>query len=149
MAVKSLFLIFVLGFAMADLSAQGIQRINPPGLSKPTTYAHIVRAGKTLYIAGQLGADEQGKIAGPGVVEQLEQALKNLQIALKSQGADFSHVTRVTIYTTDVDGIRSPEGAAVRAKYFGANLPAATLLGVTRLATLDYKVEVEATAVLP
>jgi enamine deaminase RidA (YjgF/YER057c/UK114 family) len=136
-------------FCMSDISAQGIQRINPPGLSKPATYSHIVRAGKTLYIAGQVGSDEQGKIAGPGMVEQLEQVLKNLQIALKSQGADFSHVTRITIYTTDVDAIRAPDAAAVRARYFGANPPAATLVGVTRLATLEYKVEIEATAVLP
>ncbi|MEO8680230.1 MAG: RidA family protein [Vicinamibacterales bacterium] len=134
---------------MADISAQGIQRINPPGLSKPATYSHIVRAGKTIYIAGQVGSDEQGKIAGPGMVEQLEQVLKNLQIALKSQGADFSHVTRITIYTTDVDAIRAPDAAAVRAKYFGANPPASTLVGVTRLAALEYKVEIEATAVLP
>jgi enamine deaminase RidA (YjgF/YER057c/UK114 family) len=134
---------------MTNTSAQGIQRINPPGLSKPATYSHIVRAGKTLYIAGQVGSDEQGKVVGPGMVEQLEQVLKNLQIALKSQGADFSHVTRITIYTTDVDAIRAPEAAAVRAKYFGANPPASTLVGVTRLASLEYKVEIEATAVLP
>ena len=75
---------------------QGLQRINPPGLSTPTTYSHIVRAGKTLYIAGQVGADAPGKVAGPGMVEQLEQVLKNLQTALKSQGADFSHVAKIT-----------------------------------------------------
>ena len=83
------------------------------------------------------------------MVEQVEQVLKNLQIALKSQGADFSHVTKITIYTTDVDAFRAPDAAAVRAKYFGSNPPASTLVGVTRLATLEYKVEIEATAVLP
>lgn len=133
----------------ATAEAQVIQRINPPGLSKPTTYTHIVRAGKTLYIAGQVGADAQGKVAGPGMVEQLEQVLKNLQTALKSQGADFSHVTKITIYVTDVEAFRSPEAAAVRARYFGANAPASTLVGITRLASLEFKVEIEATAVLP
>lgn len=133
----------------ATAVAQVIQRINPPGLSQPTTYSHIVRAGKTLYIAGQVGADAQGKVAGPGMVEQLEQVLKNLQTALKSQGADFSHVTKVTIYVTDVDAFRSPEAAAVRARYFGGHAPASTLVGIMRLASLEFKVEVEATAVLP
>ena len=135
--------------AAASLSAQGLQRINPPGLSTPTTYSHIVRDGKTLYIAGQVGADAQGKVVGPGMVEQLEQVLKNLQIALKSQGADFSHVAKINIYVTDVDAFRAPDAAAVRARYFGANRPASTLVGVTRLASPDYKVEIEATAVLP
>jgi enamine deaminase RidA (YjgF/YER057c/UK114 family) len=133
----------------ALVSAQGLQRINPPGLSTPTTYAHIVRDGKTLYIAGQVGADAQGKVVGPGMVAQLEQVLKNLQIALTSQGADFSHVAKINIYVTDVDAFRAPDAAAVRAKYFGVNRPASTLVGVTRLASPDYKVEIEAIAVLP
>ena len=132
-----------------NVGAQALQRINPAGLSTPTTYSHIVRAGKTLYIAGQVGADATGKIAGAGMVEQLEQVLKNLEIALKSQGADFSHVARNTIYTTDVDAFRAEDAAAIRAKYFGANRPASTLVGVARLASPDYKVEIEATAVLP
>ncbi len=128
---------------------QALQRINPPGLSTPTTYSHIVKAGKTLYIAGQVGADASGKIAGETMVQQLEQVFKNIEIALKSQGADFSHVARITIYTTDVDAVRAPDAAAVRAKYLGANRPASTLVGVTRLASPEYKVEIEATAVLP
>jgi len=128
---------------------QALQRINPPGLSTPATYSHIVKAGKTLYIAGQVGADASGKIAGETMVQQLEQVFKNIEIALKSQGADFSHVARITIYTTDVDAVRAPEAAAVRAKYLGANRPASTLVGVTRLASPEYKVEIETTAVLP
>ena len=129
--------------------AQQIERINPPGLSTPTTYSHIVKVGPILYIAGQVGADAQGKVVGPGMVEQVEQVLKNLQIALKSQGADFSHVTKINIYVTDVDAFRAPEAAAVRAKYFGIHRPASTLVGVTRLASPEYKVEIEATAHLP
>ena len=132
-----------------DLSAEAIQRINPPGLSTPATYSHVVRTGKTLYIAGQVGANAEGKVVGPGMAQQLEQVLKNLEIALKSQGADYSHITRITIYTTDVDAFRAPDAAAIRAKYFGANRPASTLVGVTRLASLEYKVEIEATAELP
>lgn len=135
--------------AGASVLAQAIQRINPPGLSTPTTYSHIVRAGNTLYIAGQVGADAQGKIVGPGMVEQLEQVLKNLQTALKSQGADFANVVRITIYTTDVEAFRAPDAAAIRSKYFGNNRPASTLVGVMRLASPEYKVEIEATAVLP
>jgi len=129
--------------------AQQIERINPPGLSTPTTYSHIVKVGSVVYIAGQVAADAQGKVVGTGMVEQVEQVLKNLQIALKSQGADFSHVAKINIYVTDVDAFRAPEAAAVRAKYFGANRPASTLIGVTRLASPEYKVEIEAIAHLP
>lgn len=129
--------------------AQGLQKINPPGLNTPATYTHIVRDGKTLYIAGQVGVDAQGKVVGPGLLEQLEQVWKNIEIALKSQGADFSHVAKLTIFTTDVDAIRSPDAAKIRAKYLGSNRPASTLVGISRLASPDYKVEIEAIAVVP
>ncbi len=135
--------------AVAAVHGQALQRVNPPGLSTPTTYSHVVRVGNTLYIAGQVGADRQGKVVGPGMVEQVEQVLKNLQIALASQGADFSHVAKITVYTTDVDAYRDPAAAAVRAKYFGGHAPASTLVGVTRLASPDYKVEIEAIAIVP
>lgn len=149
MAVRAALAAIIVTAVVAAVSAQSLQRINPPGLSTPTTYSHIVRDGKTLYIAGQVGADAQGKLAGPGMAQQLEQVLKNLQIALKSQGADFSHVAKINIYVTDVDAFRAPDAAAIRARYFGANRPASTLVGVTRLASPDYKVEIEAIAVLP
>ena len=149
MAVRLLVAAGVLTLIASAVGAQGLQRINPPGLSTPTTYSHIVRDGKTLYIAGQVGADAEGKVVGPAMTQQLEQVLKNLQIALKSQGADFSNVAKINIYVTDVDAFRAPDAAAIRAKYFGANRPASTLVGVTRLASPEYKVEIEAIAVLP
>jgi reactive intermediate/imine deaminase len=135
--------------AAASVDGQALQRINPPGLSTPTTYSHIVRVGNTLYIAGQVGADAQGKVVGPGMVEQVEQVLENLQLALKSQGADFSHVVKITIYTTDVEAFRDPAAATVRAKYFGGHAPTSTLVGISRLASPEYKVEIEAIAVVP
>lgn len=131
------------------MSAQKLERINPAGLSTPQTYTHIIKAGKLLFIAGQVGATPDGKIAGPGMKEQLEQVLKNLGTALKSQGADFSHVAKITVFVTSVSEFRAPEVAEVRARYFGDNKPASTLVQIQQLASPDYKVEIEAVAVLP
>jgi len=129
--------------------AQALQRINPPGVSAPTTYSHIVRAGKTVYIAGQVGSDAQGKIAGAGMKEQVEQVLTNLRAVLKSQGLDASHVAKINIFTTSIDEFRAPDVAAIRAKFFGDARPASTLVQVVRLADPAYKVEIEAIAVAP
>jgi 2-iminobutanoate/2-iminopropanoate deaminase len=131
------------------VSAQALQRVNPPGLSTPATYTHVVRAGATVYIAGQVGADAQGKIAGPGMREQTEQVLKNLQAALASQKLDYSHIAKINIYVTSVDEFRAPDVAAIRTKYFGSNRPASTLVQVVRLADPAYKVEIEAIAIAP
>ena len=129
--------------------AQTLERINPAGLATPTTYSHIVKAGKTLYIAGQVGAKPDGAIAGESMAAQLEQVLANLQTALTSQGANFSHVAKITIFVTSIAEFRMPEAVKVREKYFGTNRPASTLVQIQQLANPAFKVEIEAVAVLP
>jgi 2-iminobutanoate/2-iminopropanoate deaminase len=142
----------VIGAAIGSATlagAQALQRINPPGVSAPTTYSHVVRAGKTVYVAGQVGSDAQGKVIGPGMKEQVEQVLTNLRTVLKSQGLDASHVAKINIYVTSIDEFRAPDVAAIRSKFFGDNRPASTLVQVVRLADPAYKVEIEAIAVAP
>ena len=42
------------------------ERIQPPGLSRPPTYTHVVKAGDTVYIAGQGLLPNSGELpAGP------------------------------------------------------------------------------------
>jgi reactive intermediate/imine deaminase len=136
--------------AGAGLTAgQRLERINPPGVSNPQTYAHIVKADKLLFIAGQVGATADGKLAGQTMREQTEQVLKNLQTVLKSQGLDFSHVAKINIFTTSIAEFRAPEVAEVRSRYFGSNRPASTLVQIQQLASPDYKIEIEAVAVAP
>lgn len=130
-------------------AAQSLQRVNPPGLSTPTTYSHVVRAGNTVYLAGQVGANAQGTVVGPGMKEQTEQVLANLGTALKSQGLDFGHVAKINIYVTSIDEFRAADVAAIRTKFFGNNRPASTLVQVVRLADPAYKVEIEAIAIAP
>ena len=145
-------LLLVIGAAAGSATlagAQALQRINPPGLSAPTTYSHVVRAGKTVFIAGQVGADAQGKVVGPGMKDQVEQVLANLQTVLKSQGLDVSHVAKINIFVTSIEEFRAPDVAAIRAKFFGDSRPASTLVQVVRLADPAYKVEIEAIAVAP
>lgn len=138
-----------LSAAAGVVAGQKLQRINPPGLSAPTTYSHVVRAGTLVFIAGQVGAKADGTVIGPGMKEQTEQVLANLQAALKSQGLDVSHVAKINIYTTSISEFRAPDVAEVRAKFFGASRPTSTLVQIQQLASPDYKVEIEAIAVAP
>jgi len=42
-----------------------IEAINPDGLSEPPEpYSHAVRAGDTVYLAGQVAFDSSGEIVG-------------------------------------------------------------------------------------
>lgn len=133
----------------ASAGAQTLERINPPGLSVPRTYSHIVKAGKLLFIAGQVAADEKGNVVGQTMAEQVERVLSNLETALKSQGADLGHVAKITIYTTSIPEYLAPEAAAVREKHMAGKWPASTLVQIQRLARPEFKVEIEAVAVLP
>lgn len=137
------------GLMIGAVTAQTLQKINPPGLSTPQTYTHVVRAGNLVFIAGQVGADAQGKVVGPEMRAQTEQVMQNLRSALASQNLDFSHVAKITIFTTSIDEFRAEDVAAVRAKYFGSARPASTLVQIARLASPELKVEIEATAVVP
>lgn len=132
-------------------NAQTLEKNNPSTLPKPApgTYTHVVKAGKLLFIAGQTGVDATGKVVGGGMKEQLEQVMINLVAALNAHGADFSHVAKTTTFVTSIPEFRSPEAAAVRSKYVGANPPANTLVQIQQLADPAFKVEIEAIAVLP
>jgi enamine deaminase RidA (YjgF/YER057c/UK114 family) len=57
---------------------------NPPGMSSPPTYSHVVAVNGphcAVYIAGQTGADASGKVA-QGFRAQALQAMENLKTAL-------------------------------------------------------------------
>src|SRR6185369_12695744 len=55
-------------FASVPAQAQtpGPQFINPPGLSRPTGYTHVVVSadGRTAYVAGQVAFDSTGAVVG-------------------------------------------------------------------------------------
>lgn len=129
--------------------AQKLEFINPDGLTKPTTYTHIVKAGKLLFLAGQTGVTADGKVVGPGMKEQVEQVLTNIETALKSQGGDLSHIAKITTYVTSMSEYRAPDVMGLRTQRFKNRVPASTLVEVSGLADPAYKVEIEAIAVLP
>ncbi len=134
-------------FAVAA-GAQEIQRINPEGMTQPTAYTHVVRHNNLLFLAGQVSADADGNVVGEGDMKvQVRQVLENMKKVLASQGADFSNVVKVTIYTTDIDAYL--QTGDVRRAYWTGIAPASTLVQIERLARPAFLVEIEATAIAP
>jgi 2-iminobutanoate/2-iminopropanoate deaminase len=142
---------WVVAFTLVAIPAhaQQLERFNPPELGAPEAYTHVVKAGKLLFIAGQVATTADGTVVGTSMVEQFDRVLRNLSTALKSRGADFSQVAKITIYVTDVSQFLTPAVAGVRRRHFGAHRPASTLVQIQQLANPAFKVEVEAIAVLP
>jgi reactive intermediate/imine deaminase len=134
-------------------AAQGgrsvIQRMNPPGMSTPTGYSHVVsaRGGRTIYLAGQVALDAKGQLVGPGdLAAQTRQVFANLETALKAAGASFNDVVKTNYYLRDASQVQVIRD--VRAKYFTKDLPASTLVEVSRLANPDVLIEIEVIAVV-
>jgi len=144
--MRSLLLTFLL-LAPTIAMAQ-VKRTNPPALSKPTGYTHVVEVtgpGKIVYIAGQIALDKDGKVVGDGDMKaQAEQVFKNLEAALAAAGAKFSDVVKMNTYITDMD--KAPAVREVRARYFGETTPASTLVQVAKLARPEFMLEIEVIA---
>jgi reactive intermediate/imine deaminase len=128
-----------------------VKRTNPPALSAPTGYTHIVEVtgpNKTIYISGQIAFDKDGKLVGAGDMQaQAEQVFKNLEAALTAAGAKFSDVVKMNSYITDMSRIQAVRD--VRARYFKDSLPASTFVQVAGLVRPDLLLEIEVIAVLP
>lgn len=125
--------------------------INPPNLSVPTGYTHVIvaPAGRTLYLSGQIALDKQGHLVGADDFSaQAEQVFTNLKTALEAGGANFNHVVKLTIYVTDMNQLQTLR--TVRDKYINLkHPPASTLVEVRQLARDGLMLEIDAIAVVP
>lgn len=100
---------------------------------------------RVLFCAGQGASGPDG--APPTATDMSEQvtiAFANLSTVLESADMTMADVVRLTVYTTDVDALLAAYGDVAGA--LAPNLPAMTLIGVSRLAFPELKVEIEATA---
>lgn len=125
-----------------------LERFIVPEVYNIGTYSHIVRAGNTLYIAGQVSRDLEGRTTGVGdAAGQVRGAFENLKRCLRSQSADMDRVVKMTLYVVGAENV-----AAVRAvypAYFRPDCkPVSTLLVVAGLSRPDMLFEVDAIAVL-
>jgi reactive intermediate/imine deaminase len=127
-----------------------VKRSNPPALSTPTGYTHIVEVtgpNRTIYISGQIAFDKDGKVVGAGDMKaQAEQVFKNLEAALTAAGATFADVVKMNSYTTDMSKVQAVRD--VRARYFKDATPASTFVEVKGLVRPELLLEIEVVAVV-
>ncbi len=85
------------------------------------TYVHGLRAGNTIYVAGQVARDVHGVLVAPGdAAGKAKQVFENISTILTASGADWSNVVKVTTYLIDRDD--APVVTAVRLE-FGDHCP--------------------------
>jgi enamine deaminase RidA (YjgF/YER057c/UK114 family) len=142
-------------FPSAEALAQAArtERINPPGLMKPTGYTHVVtlQGGKLIFVAGQVALDKEGNLVGKGDLKaQAQQVYDNLKVALAAAGATPKDVVKAVGYVVSYNSSQLPVLREARQAFFGgAEPPASTLVGVQALAREDFLIEVEVFAAVP
>ena len=126
-----------------------IERTNPSSLSQPGGYHHVVKDAKTVYLAGQVARDKDGKTVGVGDAEaQAEQVFRNIQTALESVGSDLNHILKMTTFMTRREDFSAYRAARGKFLTDDAALPASTLILCSGLADPDFLIEIEVVATI-
>lgn len=122
------------------MTRKAIQLDNPALNNLP--FSPAVRAGKFLYLSGQVGLDpESGEIVRGGAAAETEQILKNIAAVLAAAGKTLDDVVKTNVYLAHMEDYAAMNEAYARS--FAAPFPARTCVGVAAL-PLGARVEIEA-----
>ena len=130
-----------------------IKIFSPDALGRPLgQYSQItrVKASEFVFIAGQVGADRDGKV-GEDFEAQCTQVYANIETALNSVGGGWGNVVEFTTYLVHSQDI--PKFMTYRKRAFpdffpNGAYPPNTLLMVDRLVQEPFLIEVQTVAAL-
>jgi enamine deaminase RidA (YjgF/YER057c/UK114 family) len=106
-------------------------------------YSRAVVDGEWIFVAGTTGFDYATMSVSDDVVEQTEQAFRNIDAALRQAGCSLADVVRVTYILPEASEF-SRCWPTLR-KYFGEIRPAATMISAG-LVDKRLRIEIEVTA---
>ena len=124
--------------------------IDPPELGTPPNniYHHVVKVGNTVYIAGQLSRDVNGKPIHVGDAEaQTIQAWAHLEAAVKAAGGTLADIVKTNTYVVGRENMAGVRAGRAKAQP-PEGRPTSTTVIVAGLADPELVVEVEAIAVI-
>ena len=120
------------------------QVITQPDNYAPFLLSQGIKFGNLLFISGQAGADDDGRIVEGSFRAQGEQAFANLRRALEAGGSSLKDVIKVTIFVTDM--VNFKEVVELRRKFFATPYPADTIAEIKALYDPAAMIEIEAIA---
>ena len=115
-----------------------------PDVYEPYLLSQAIRMGDVLYVSGQAGYGDDGKIVEGGFRAQGEQAFSNLRRVLEAGGSSLKSVAKVTIFLTDMSYFK--EIVELRRRHFSEPYPADTIVEIKALYTPEAMIEIEAIA---
>jgi enamine deaminase RidA (YjgF/YER057c/UK114 family) len=125
----------------------------PEGWAPPIGYANGIaaRPGRVVFVAGQVGWDEQQRFRSAELAPQFEQALKNVLAVLATAGGRPEHICRMTAYCCDKAAYLAarPQLGRIWRALMGKHFPAMSMIFVVDLLDHPGRIELEATAIVP
>lgn len=109
-------------------------------------FCRAVRKGNRIIVAGTGPVEPDGSTTPGGASEQAERCCAIIVAAIEELGGTAQDVVRTRMLLTDF-GDQAAVGE-VHARWFGEAKPAATMAGVAWLCRKEWKVEIEAEAIL-
>tara|TARA_Y100000588_G_scaffold262429_1_gene277069 strand:- start:125 stop:529 length:405 start_codon:yes stop_codon:yes gene_type:complete len=105
-------------------------------------YSQAVKVNGFLFSAGQIGIDPStGQLVDGGAEKEIEQVIKNLDSILEAEGLNRTHITKLTVYVTNLSTFNILNNAFTH--YFnGSEFPARSTVEVSAL-PLGASVEVD------
>jgi len=77
------------------------------GFTKDMPFSDGYVSGNTLYVAGQQGPDEHGKVTGTDITLQTTNAIAAVEKVVKEAGFQMSDIVSVTVYVTDLNDVEA------------------------------------------
>jgi reactive intermediate/imine deaminase len=102
-------------------------------------YSQAIRAGDSLFLAGQGPFDAAGQRVGSTIAEQVRQVLENLDEVARAAGGSLQSAFCVGMYISEMRHFEEMDAAYRR--FFHAPMPART---TTQSALVDFDVEGDA-----
>lgn len=109
-------------------------------------FARAVREGNRIIVAGTGPVEPDGSTTPGGAAEQAARCCTLIVAAIEELGGSAADVVRTRMLLTDPAD--QDDVGAVHARFFGAAKPAATMAGVAWLCRPEWRVEMEAEAVI-
>jgi 2-iminobutanoate/2-iminopropanoate deaminase len=97
LVLSGLMVVLTAGSALAQNQAIGFT----PGM--PFSNAFV--AGNTLYVAGQQGPDEHGKVTGTDITFQTKSTIAVIKKIVEGTGFKLTDIVSVTVYVTSLDDV--------------------------------------------
>ena len=109
-------------------------------------FSRAVRVGDRIVVAGTGPVEPDGSTTAGDATAQAERCCTIIVAAIGDLGGSAADVVRTRMLLTDPNDQEAV--GAVHARFFGAAKPAATMAGVAWLCRPEWRVEIEAEAVV-